>query len=158
MKKIIVLYFSGTGNTKRMAEYVSEGAKDVPGTDVDVRSVEDFRVEELEAFDGMIIGSPTYYGTMAYQIKKLLDDSVVLHGRLVGRAGAAFSSSANIGGGNETTILSILSAMLIHGMVVQGMEKGGHYGTVAIGRPDKRAEEQCRELGRRVAELVQKVR
>lgn len=56
--------------------------------------------------------------------------------------------------GNETTILSILQAMLIHGMILQGTPKGDHYGPVAIGAPDERAELQSRDLGRRVAELA----
>ncbi|MCK4374253.1 MAG: flavodoxin family protein, partial [Candidatus Brocadiae bacterium] len=64
------------------------------------------------------------------------------------------TSAGNIGGGNETAILSILQAMLIHGMVVQGTPKGDHYGPVAIGAPDERASGQSHELGRRVAELA----
>jgi multimeric flavodoxin WrbA len=63
-------------------------------------------------------GSPTYYGTMAWELKKLLDESVKFHGKLRGKVGGAFTSSANVGGGNETTVLDILKALLIHGMVV----------------------------------------
>ncbi|MBU4140306.1 MAG: flavodoxin family protein, partial [Candidatus Omnitrophica bacterium] len=100
---------------------------------------------------------PTYYGSMAYQIKQLLDESVEFHGELAGKVGAAFSSSANVGGGNETTILDIICAMLIHGMIVQGDSSGDHYGPVAIGAPDARASKQCKRLGQRVAELVKKL-
>ena len=71
--------------------------------------------------------------------------------------GAAFASSANIGGGNETTIMAILQSMLIHGMTIRGNSKGDHYGPVSINAPDARVEKQCRELGRRVAELADKV-
>ncbi|MCM8771412.1 MAG: flavodoxin family protein, partial [Candidatus Omnitrophica bacterium] len=101
---------------------------------------------------------PTYYGTMCYQIKQLLDESVEFHGQLDGKVGAAFSSSANIGGGNETTILNILQAMLIHGMIIQGDPKGDHYGPVAIGTLDKRASAQCQRLGERVAKLVKSLK
>ncbi|MCX7661805.1 MAG: flavodoxin family protein, partial [Candidatus Omnitrophica bacterium] len=97
------------------------------------------------------------YGTMAYQIKKLLDQSVEFHGSLDGKVGAAFSSSANIGGGNETTILDILNAMLIHGMIIQGDPNGDHYGPVSIGKPDSRVERECIRLGIRVARLVKKL-
>jgi NAD(P)H dehydrogenase (quinone) len=76
---------------------------------------------------------------------------------LDGRVGAAFSSSANIGGGNETTILDILNAMLIHGMMVQGDPQGDHYGPVAIGAPDARATRECLRLGSRVAKLVKRI-
>ncbi len=94
---------------------------------------------------------------MAYQIKKLLDDSVKFHSKLEGKVGAAFSSSANIAGGNETTILDILNAMLIHGMIIQGDSQGDHYGPVAIGAPDNRSTKECLRLGSRVAKLVSKL-
>jgi len=135
---------------------VEAGVKE-EGIPVMTKRVEKIKVEELLEYDGIIIGSPTYYGSMAAQIKKLLDKSVMFHGKLEGKVGAAFSSSANIGGGNETTITDILNALLIHGMIIQGDPKGGHYGTVSIGVPDSRAENQCKRLGRRVAALAKKV-
>jgi NAD(P)H dehydrogenase (quinone) len=91
---------------------------------------------------------------MAAEVKKFLDDSVKFHGELDGKVGGAFSSSANVAGGNETTIISILQALLIHGMVVQGMPNGDHYGPVAIGKPDDRCKKLCREYGHRIAKLV----
>lgn len=86
--------------------------------------------------------------------EKLFDDSVRLHHRLTGKVGGAFTSSANIGGGNETTVLSILEAMLIHGMIVQGHPGGDHYGPVAVGKVDERVEKECTALGNRVAYLA----
>jgi NAD(P)H dehydrogenase (quinone) len=88
----------------------------------------------------LIIDSPTYYGTMVAEIKKLFDESVSYHGYQEGKIGGAFSSAANIGGGNETTILDILHAMLIHGMIIQGTSNGDLYCPVSIGSPDKRVE------------------
>ncbi|MFH1045650.1 MAG: NAD(P)H-dependent oxidoreductase [Candidatus Omnitrophota bacterium] len=154
--KILIIYYSQGGNTKKMAEFVAEGAK-APGIDVELKSVQEVQAKELLKADGIIIGSPTYYGSMAYQLKQLLDESVEFHGSLAGKVGGAFSSSANIGGGNETTILDIINAMLIHGMVIQGTHSGDHYGPVAIGAPDTRASKQCKQLGQRVAELVKKL-
>jgi len=154
MKKIAVVYYSKTGNTRAMAELVAEGAAMEPDVQVDVKAVEDFPAKMALDYDGLILGSPTYYGSMAFQIKKFFDDSVAFHGKLSGKAGGAFSSAANIGGGNETTICGILNAMLIHGMIVQGTPNGDHYGVVSIGGPDNRVEKQCRELGKRVAALV----
>jgi NAD(P)H dehydrogenase (quinone) len=91
---------------------------------------------------------------MAAEMKKMFDASVAIHGQLEGKVGGAFTSAANLAGGNETTILSILEAMLIHGMIVKGTSRGDHYGPVAIGKPDKRAVDGCHKLGRETAELA----
>ncbi len=154
--KILVLFYSQTGNTKKMAQIVAEGVK-AEGVDLELKDVEEVKVKELLRAEGIIIGSPTYYGSMAYQIKQLLDESVEFHGELSGKVGAAFSSSANVGGGNETTILDIINVMLIHGMIVQGDASGDHYGPVAIGAPDARSSKQCKRLGQKVAKLVKKL-
>ncbi len=156
MAKILVIYYSQSGNTKKMAEVVAEGIKQ-QAVAVDLKEVEVVKPEELLEYQGIIIGSPTYYGTMAYQLKKLFDASVSFHGKLDGRVGAAFSSSANIAGGNETTILDILNAMLIHGMIIQGDPQGDHYGAVAIGAPDSRSKDNCLRMGARIAKLVKKL-
>lgn len=157
MKKILIIYYSSTGNTEKMAKLVEEGIKQ-EGLAVETKKVEEVELEELLEVDGIIIGSPTYYGSMATPIKELLDKSVAFHGKLEGKVGAAFSSSANIGGGNETTITDILKAFLIHGMIIQGDPQGGHYGVVSIGAPDSRVESQCKRLGERVARLVKKIK
>jgi len=154
--KVLVLYYSRTGNTKRMGELVAEGAREAGG-EVTLKGVEDAKAEELLDYDAIVIGSPVYYGSMAAEIKKLLDESVAFHGQLEGKVGAAFSSSANIGGGNETTVLDILNALLIHGMVVQGISAGDHYGPVSIGAPDERVRKQCGVLGKRVVALTDKL-
>ena len=156
MAKILIIYYSRSGNTKKMASLVEAGVT-AEGMDVALKDVSKTKAKELLDYDGIIIGSPTYYGSMAAEIKKLLDDSVTFHGQLEGKVGAAFSSSANIGGGNETTITDILKAMLIHGMIIQGNSKGDHYGPVSIGSPDKRVEQQCKTLGQRVAALVKRL-
>jgi len=100
------------------------------------------------------MGSPVYFGSAAAELKALIDKSVDHYGKLVGKIGGAFASSGAIGGGTETTVLDILKAMLIHGMIVQGTTEGAHYGPVAFGAPDERALKDCEGLGRRVAELV----
>jgi NAD(P)H dehydrogenase (quinone) len=157
MKKITIIYYTRTGNTETMARLVEEGAESEGNVQVDVYKVGELSPEKILAYDGVIIGSPTYYGSMAGEIKKFLDETVSFHGGMDGKVGAAFSSSANIGGGNETTVTDILNAFLVHGMIVQGNPMGDHYGPVSIGKPDLRVAKQCRELGKRVAALVKKL-
>ncbi len=156
MAKVLVVYYTRNGATERMAQLVADGAKEARA-DVTLKKVQDTQTDELLDYDAIIIGSPTYYGLLCWELKKLLDDSVKFHGKLAGKVGGAFTSSANIGGGNETTIRSIIDALLIHGMVVQGTPAGDHYGPVAIGKPDERASNQCRALGKRVADLAAKL-
>ena len=156
MPKVLIVYYSRGGNTEAMAKLLAEGAKAV-GVSVELKTASAASPEDLLEADGIIIGSPTYYGQAATPIRKLFDNSVKFHGQLRGKVAAAFSSSANIGGGNETTILSILHSMLIHGMIVQGNPQGDHYGPVSIGAPDDRVKKQCRDWGRRTAELVQRL-
>jgi len=127
------------------------------GLETDLKTVMEIRVEELLQYDCIVMGSPTYYGTMAWEMKKMIDESVKFHGKLKGKVGGAFSSAANIGGGNETTILDILGAMLIHGMVVQGDPKGDHYGPVSIGAPDDRVFRCCERLAQDLAVLTKKL-
>ena len=155
MPKAIVIYYSRSGNTRKMAESVAEGINK-EGVQAQAKDVKDVEVDDLLKYDAIIIGSPVYYGTMAAEIKKLLDDSVKFHGRLEGKVGAAFASSGNLAGGNETTILDILNALLIHGMIIQGDPQGDHYGPVAVGAPDARSIKECLRLGSRVAGLVKK--
>ena len=156
MAKVIIIYDSQTGNTAKMAEFVKKGVEEEK-LSCQIKKIKEATIEDLKNHQGIIIGSPTYYGQPSAKIKKLLDESVKFHGELEGKVGGAFSSSANIGGGNETTILGILEAFLIHGMIIQGTSNGDHYGPVSISRPDKRAEEECLDLGRRVAKLVKKL-
>ena len=156
MPKVLIIYYSRTGNTKAMATAVEEGVKS-EGLDVQLKDVKDVSPRELLEYEGIIIGSPTYYGTMAGQIKLLLDESVKYHGKLAGKVGGAFSSSGILGGGNETTVLDILKALLIHGMIIQGSPMGPHYGPVAIGKPDTGNRNQCIELGKSVAQLVKRL-
>ncbi|MGM0441080.1 MAG: flavodoxin family protein [Elusimicrobiota bacterium] len=157
MSNILIIYFSKSGNTEKMAQYVEKGVREIT-SEVTIQKAQDVLSENLIEYDGIIIGSPTYYGLPASEIKKLLDKSVKFHGKLDGKIGGAFASSANTGGGNETTLLSILEALLIHGMIIKGTSKGDHYGPVSIGAPDDRVKRQCKSLGKRVALLANKIK
>jgi len=156
MKKIVIVFYSRSGTTEKMANLIAEGGRTESGVEIDVERVENFPENKMMEYDGIILGSPTYYASMAGEIKDFLDRTVKFHGKLDGKVGAAFTSAANIGGGNETTICGILNALLVHGMIVQGNPRGDHFGPVSIGMPDERVEGQCRELGKRVACLTKK--
>jgi NAD(P)H dehydrogenase (quinone) len=156
MAKALVAYYSRTGNTRKMAVRIAEVLAE-EGLEVDLKKVEETEPAELLGYDCIVLGSPTYYGTMAWEMKKLLDESVKFHGKLRGKVGGAFTSSANIGGGNETTVLDILHVLLIHGMVVRGDHRFDHYGPVAIGRPDKRSFDCCAVHARNLAALAKKL-
>jgi len=157
MAKGIVIYYSRSGNTKEMAEIIAKAMNDA-GLDTDCKAVDKVKADDLHGYDTIVVGSPTYYGHMAAPIKELIDETVKFHGQLDGKIGAAFSSSANIGGGNETTIMGIIEAMLIAGMIVHGDPQGDHYGPVSIGKPDDRVKKQCARRGKRIAELTKKLK
>lgn len=157
MSKVLISYFSKSGNTEKMAEYIKEGLDSLGDVDVDLKKVQDTTIKDLRSSDGIVIGSPTYFGVMATEVKELMDKSIQCYGKLVGRVGGAFSSSGMIGGGNETTIMSILQGLLIHGMIVQGVQKGNHYGPVSVGAPNEDVQKECVRYGKMIGELVKKL-
>ena len=158
MVKILVVYDSKTGNTEKMALAVAEGVKQVSGVDVVVKKGDATDIEDLLSADGIIMGSPTYYGQMSAKLKALMDKSVKIHGKLEGKVGAAFTSSGGTASGAETTLLSILEAMLVHGMIIQGNSRNKHYGAAAVGSPSDKELKFCGELGEKTARLVMKVK
>ena len=154
MTHVIVIYDSRTGNTEKMALAVAEGARKVKGTEVVLLQVDKAKMSDLTSSDAIIIGSPTYYGNMSGKVKSFIDQTNKVHGKLKGKVGGAFTSSGDTACGAETTLLSILEAMLIHGMVVQGRYDNKHYGPTAVEAPDKKEIESCKELGERIARLA----
>ncbi len=139
-----------------MAEAVAEGAKHA-GAEVTLSDVKDCDPKQLLDYDGIIAGSPTYYGILAGEMKDFFDRSVKYHGKLEGKVGGAFASAMALGGGNETTVMSILQMMLVHGMVIQGKTRKNHFGAVSVNAPDEAAKDECRQIGARVASLAEKL-
>lgn len=155
MVKILVIYYSKTGHTEELAKYVVDGIKDSGGVAV-LKKVSEIDAKELPDYDGIVIGSPVYFGNMASEVKRLIDDSISVRRKLEGKVGATFVTSRHRTGGKETTMLSILEAMLIHGMVVVGdpIEVGGHYGAAGT---DDQAKKEAFGLGKRVTEIAEKL-
>ena len=157
MPKILVVFDSKSGNTETMALAVAKGAEMAGDVEVTVKRAEETKSSDLLAADGIIMGSPTYFGQMSAKLKALIDDSIKVHTALTGKVGGAFTSSSGTASGGETTLLSIVQAMLIHGMIVQGRADDKHYGVAVTGAPKKRDLAECEKLGERVAALVLKL-
>jgi len=157
MRKVLIVYDSETGNTEKMALAVAEGVKQIKSVQVTLKKVEQASLDDLCGADGIIMGSPTYYGQMSGKLKTFIDSSEKIHGKLEGKVGAAFTSSGGTATGAETTLLSILETMLVHGMIVQGRPDDKHFGAAAVGAPHAKEIEYCKELGKRVANLVLKL-
>ncbi|MBN1582484.1 MAG: NAD(P)H-dependent oxidoreductase [Anaerolineae bacterium] len=157
MARILVTVFSLTGNTQALAEGVVEGVRSVAGIECVFKPVAEVRNADLVAADGIIVGSPTYFGQMAAEVKELFDITEQVYGKLEGKVGAAFTTAGGAGCGHELTNMSIITAMLVSGMIVQGTTKGPHFGPFAVGKPGDKQIEQARDLGIRIAELTKKL-
>jgi len=143
MARVLVLYHSTYGHIEAMAEAVAEGARSVEGTVVDIKRVPELvpeelakssgykldqaapiaKVEELADYDAIIIGAGTRFGTVASQMRNFLDQTGGLwfQGKLVGKVGSAFTSTATQHGGQETTLIGVVQTLLHHGMLVAGL-------------------------------------
>jgi len=147
--KILVAYYSLYGHVLEMARAASEGAKEVPGTDVRLRRVKEFEevekviagndylkqvrerqrdipvctLDDLREADGMLFGSPTRFGNMTAQMKQLFDSagSIWLKGELEGKPAGVFTSTATTHGGQETTLVTMMLPLLHLGAVIVGV-------------------------------------
>lgn len=142
MAKVLVLYYSSYGHIETMAYAVAEGAKSA-GAEVTVKRVPELvpenvakesffkldqaapiaTVQELEEYDAIIVGAGTRFGTVASQMRNFWDQTGAqwFGGKLVGKVGSVFTSSATQHGGQESTILGFIPTLLHHGMAVVGL-------------------------------------
>ena len=158
--QILVLYYSRSGNTKKLAEEIVKGIEEVEGVKALLKNTDEVTKDDFVESDGVIAGSPVYFGVMAAPLKKVFDDFVGVRKRMENKIGAAFATSGDPTGGKETTMLSIIQALLIYGMIIVGdpFSATGHYGVACVGAPDEKTKENARKLGARVAELSKKLR
>jgi len=158
--QVLVLYFSKGGNTRRLAEAIAEGVNSVEGVNANLKTTENVTKEDFLKSKGIIAGSPVYFGSMAADLKKVFDDFVSVRKKMEDKVGAAFTTSGDPTGGKETTLMSIIQCMMIYGMIIAGdpMSATGHYGTACVGAPDADTRENGKKLGKRLAELVIKLR
>jgi len=158
--QILILYYSKGGNTRKLAEAVAKGVESVKGVTAVMKKTDEVTKEDFVASEGVIAGSPVYFGSMAAQLKKVFDEFVGVRRKMEGKIGAAFATSGDPSGGKETTMISIIQVLLIYGMVIVGdpISATGHYGVACVGSPDGTCGNNAMELGRRVAQLAQKLR
>lgn len=158
--QVLIMYYSKTGHTKRVAEEIAKGVGEVEGVACYVKSAAEVTKDDFVAADGVIAGSPVYFGTMAAELKAVFDQFVGVRKKMEGKIGAAFATSGDPSGGKETTLMSVIQALLIYGMIVVGdpLDATGHYGVSCVGAPDKDALMNAALLGKRVASLVKKLK
>ena len=158
--QVLVMYYSRTGNTKKLAEHVAEGVKEIDGVDLVLKPVSEVTKEDFIKSDGIIAGSPVYFGAMVAEMKQIFDDFVSIRQKMGDKIGAAFTTAGDPSGGKETTIFSIIQAMMIYGMIIVGdpLDATGHYGVACVGAPDRETAANAVKLGKRVAMLVKKLR
>lgn len=143
MPSLLVLYYSRTGNTGKMANAVAEGARSVNGTSVELS----YHVEPevLANYDAIVIGVPTYHHDMTLDMKMLFEEAAVKNVNLKGKIGAAFGSYGWSGEAPKL-ILEILRNKFE--MSVDEAPLLSKYA------PDQAMLDKCRELGKRVAERL----
>ncbi|MGQ0501634.1 MAG: NAD(P)H:quinone oxidoreductase [Panacagrimonas sp.] len=194
--KVLVLYYSSYGHMETMANAIADGAREA-GATVEIRRVPETvpeevarkggfkldqkaaiaRVEELPGFDAIVVGSPTRYGRLCSQMAAFLDQTGGLwaSGALVGKVGSVFTSTATQHGGQETTLIGLITNLLHLGMAIVGLpysfqgqmtlaeiSGGSPYGatTIAGGRgersPSANELDAARFQGRVVAQFAAK--
>ena len=197
MAKVLVFYYSSYGHIETMAQAVAEGARS-GGAEVVIKRVPELvseevakashfkvdqaapiaTVEELPDYDAIIFGVPTRFGNMAAQMKNFLDQTGPLWfaGKLVGKVGSVFASTATQHGGQESTILSTHTVLLHQGMVIVGLPYtwagqmkldeitgGSPYGATTIAGGDGSRQPSANELegarfqGKHVAQIAAKL-
>ncbi len=156
---ILIVYYSFTGNTEKMAKAVAEGAQKIPGVNVITRTIDKVTETELKHADAVLLGSPTYYGNMAGQMKSFIDDWWLKYKiSLVNKVGGAFSTGGDQTGGKEHVIHSLVIAMMNAGMILVGPLEGpfGLAGASALDPVDEKALKEARSLGEHAASVAQR--
>jgi 6-phosphogluconolactonase len=170
--RILVAYYSRTGNTEQMARSVVEGSKRAPGAVATLKKVSEVSKEDLDAADGIILGCPTYFANVPGEMKTIIDDwNWKMKVDFTDKVGGAFATAGGQVGGQEHVVVSLLLFMLHNRMVVAGPlyrnEKTGSIwaesGAAAITGPldpgvGEGELDGARRLGERVARLATKMK
>lgn len=195
MKQVLVLFYSRHGSTADMARHIARGVESIPDTEAVLRTVPPISavceatadsipdsgapyatLDDLKNCDGLALGSPGRFGNMAAPLKYFLEQTSAmwLSGSLSGKPAGVFTSTSSMHGGQESTLLSMITPLLHHGMLISGLpytdadlistQSGGTpYGPSHVSGSDSQRplqdEEQrlCFALGKRLAELTVKL-
>ncbi len=194
MSIILIVYYSRYGSVDRMAQKIAEGVEAVDGCEARMRRVAEVSSnhqqtepavpkqgppyateQDLQQCDGLILGSPSYFGNMAAALKHYIDSTsqVWLSGALIGKPAGVFTATSSHHGGQESVLLSMMIPLLHHGMLIAGIpysepalqqtrSGGTPYGASHTaghaGQPLTEDEEQiCQALGRQIATLSLKL-
>ena len=149
-KQLLVTYYTGTGSTKRMAEEIGEGAERL-GVKVEIKSVGECGLSDLAEADGIVIGSPTYFSNVAWQMKKLIDESITLYRKghqLRGKVGGCFTSSGTRRDGKDCIRMLELAFGLHHGLKMK-------HGIIrASGDREEEVSKMCQQYGMEIARQI----
>jgi|TARA_B110000240_G_C13497489_1_gene452341 NAD(P)H dehydrogenase (quinone) len=192
MKKILIVYYSQNGAIEKMSEKISRGINSVENSEAIIRTLPDLKDhnagtianknnilyatnDDLENCDGLILGSPTYFGNMAAPMKFFLDGTSAewFNSTLSGKPAGVFTSSSSMHGGQETTLITMMIPLLHHGMIISGIpysEKelhdtrtgGSPYGPTHFAGNDVNGLSDheiklCKSFGSRIANLAKKL-
>jgi len=138
MSKILIVYASVYGNTKKMSEAIADGVKTVKGAEAIIKTAEQATLEETAAADALVLGSPVHMGSPDWRVKQYIDKvcaKLWMEDRMVGKVGAVFTAGGgfgNAGGGCEITLLAMMNNLVELGMIIvplpkntPGYDKGG---------------------------------
>jgi len=168
--RILVAYHSETGNTEKLAQAIRAGAMSVPGIEVAVRKVTEFKPEEIVRYDGIVLGTPVHWANLSTETKRFLDNigAALWKAKATGdgRTAGAFCTGGGVAMGKDVARLSILSAFLtMRFMVIGGVDADG-FGTLGpeatTGSADpgvsEKELEEARRFGERFARLTRQIR
>lgn len=148
MLKMAIVYHSESGNTRKMAELVAEGAKEYAESTLMAWD----QLDEAALAEAHIVafGAPTYMGSVSWQMKKCLD---TFPAKVAGKLGGVFASAGYYGGGAETAQMTMVKGLLSRAMLVYSGGVGGgmpatHFGAVSLGCPEGSDADRCLKFGK----------
>ncbi|CCU78101.1 Flavodoxin [Halanaerobium saccharolyticum subsp. saccharolyticum DSM 6643] len=151
---ISILYHSESGNTESVAEIIEKGCLKVKEVKTKVMSIEEVDIEFVNSSQAIILGSPTYTGDISWQMKSFLDRNKKINYK--DKLGAVFATENFIGGGADSALLTLISHLLVKGMIVYsaGASEGKpytHFGAVCIQAGNKNQKERAEIFGERIS-------
>jgi flavodoxin I len=142
MPKVLVIYYSRSGNTEKMAKAVAEGAKTIQNVAVDLNYHIDS--EDLANYDAILVGTPTYHTQMPIDFKNLFEEASTKHVNLKNKIGSAFGSYGWSGEAPQA-VIELLKKLEMQ--VIEPPIRTKY-------KPDQQALDACMDLGKRAAKQL----